>query len=96
MAIVKLRIPLLIVAASWLAGCAAPGAALPSTESGAVQGTALVDSRSDRQIRRDEWADKFRADRARCLNGGGRIVVMASRSLDRKGIPARGDRYFCQ
>ena len=96
MAIHKFGLPLLLVAVSWLAGCAAPGAAEPPYESAAATDPSLFESRTDRQIRRAAWAEKFRKDRARCLNAGKRIIVMASRSLDRKGIPARGDRYFCQ
>ncbi len=96
MAIPRFWLPLLVSATLWLLGCAAPGAVETPSESAIASKHSLVESRTDSQIRRAAWAEKFRKDRARCHNAGKRIVVMASRSPDRKGIPARGDRYFCQ
>ena len=87
---------LLVVVYLSIAGCAATAVPEPPRAKAAVAGEVLIESRTDNQLRRDAWADRFRKDRARCLNAGKRIVVMASGAPDRNGIPVRGDRYFCQ
>lgn len=80
----------------WLAGCAAPGALESPAARSPAHGDALVESRTDKQIRRDVWAERFLAARERCESEGRRIVIMATGRPDRDGIPASGDRYFCQ
>ena len=66
----------------------------------AVLGTAgcqtLPQERLDqRDYRRVDFEERYRAARRRCLARGGTLYIAASRSVDRKGIPARGDRYVC-
>ncbi len=85
---------LVVVACLLAAGCTSTGAG-PTSAAPQVREGALVENLSATQLRRLSWAEKFRKDRARCLAAGGRIVVMASGSVDRDGIPARGDRYVC-
>ncbi len=84
----------LVVACLLVAGCASTGKVPTSNEPQAREGT-LVEDLSTSQLRRLSWAEKFKTDRARCLASGGRIVVMATGHVDRDGVPARGNRYFC-
>ena len=50
----------------------------------------------DRTYARVDYENRFRDYRAACQRNGGRIYVLASGRVDRDGIPARGDRYFCR
>ena len=53
------------------------------------------DRLDQREYRQVDFEQRFRADRRRCLARGGTLYIAASRSVDRKGTPARGDRYVC-
>ena len=42
-----------------------------------------------------EWRDRFLAYRRRCNSSGGFVVVRATGSVERDGVPAVGDGYQC-
>jgi len=49
----------------------------------------------NREYRRVEHIERFRAFRADCRARGKRVLIDAIRQLPRDGMPGRGDRYFC-
>ena len=49
----------------------------------------------EREYRRVDFENQFIEFKRRCVQSGGRVYVMASGNVDRRGIPARGDRYTC-
>ena len=49
-----------------------------------------------REYRRADFRNQFIDYRQRCLAAGGKIIIDAKQSLDRKDLPHRGDRYYCR
>jgi len=49
----------------------------------------------NREYRRVEHIERFRAFRADCQARGKRVLIDAISQLPRDGMPGRGDRYFC-
>lgn len=49
-----------------------------------------------REYRRADFRNQFMDYRQRCLAAGGKIFIDAKQSLDRDGLPHRGDRYLCR
>ena len=49
-----------------------------------------------REYRRSEFQNRFILDRARCVERGGRIEVLADGAeLNRDGVPEHRVRYYC-
>lgn len=69
------------VLAALLLMCACAGVTKPSQGSAHLNQTA--------------YQERFKATRSQCNAQGGRMVIAASQRLDRDGVPARGDYYFC-
>lgn len=49
-----------------------------------------------RDYRRADFVNQFLDYRARCRAIGGKVFIDAKQSLDRNGLPHRGDRYHCR
>lgn len=49
-----------------------------------------------RDYRRADFVNQFLDYRQHCQAIGGKIFIDAKQSLDRKGLPHRGDRYYCR
>ena len=52
-------------------------------------------AQDEREYRRVDFENQFLEFKRRCVQSGGRVFVMASGNVDRRGIPSRGDRYTC-
>ncbi len=52
-------------------------------------------AQDEREYRRVDFENQFLEFKRRCVQSGGRVFVMAGGNVDRRGIPARGDRYTC-
>ena len=48
-----------------------------------------------RDYRRADFVNEFLDYRQRCRAIGGKVFIDAKQSLDRKGLPHPGDRYYC-
>jgi len=66
--------------------------AISMTTACAPLSEAELDEREYRQV---DHVERFLAFRVSCTARGKRILISASSSVPRNGIPGVGDRYFC-
>lgn len=71
---------LLVIAVFWgVSGCAGLSAS----------------EQMDRDYRKLEYSEQFKAERRRCFARGGRMIVDALGQPGRDGVPKHGARYLC-